>query len=151
MTSKYYRVSIYKACGFKMRWLSGNNDLFVQLQWDTFKHKSNFMSIRSTPILLQGLGNLGQLLYSLASRHFRKKKKIYLNAKIEELETNNKLKNFRDMYRGINDFKKGYQPRTNIVKNEKGDLVAYSHSILARWRNHFSQLLNIRVVNDRQI
>jgi hypothetical protein len=22
---------------------------------------------------------------------------------------------------GINDFKKGYQPRTNIVKDEKGD------------------------------
>jgi hypothetical protein len=36
------------------------------------------------------------------------------------------------MYRGINDFKKGYQPRPNIVKEEKGDLVADSHSILAR-------------------
>jgi hypothetical protein len=30
------------------------------------------------------------------------------------------------------DFKKGYQPRTNIVKDEKGDLGADSHSILAR-------------------
>jgi hypothetical protein len=28
------------------------------------------------------------------------------------------------LYRGINDFKKGYQPRTTIVKGEKGDLVA---------------------------
>jgi hypothetical protein len=46
----------------------------------------------------------------------------------------------RDLYRGINDFNKGYQPTTNIVKNEKGDLVADSHSILARWRNYFSQL-----------
>ena len=44
------------------------------------------------------------------------------------------------MYRGINDFKKGYQPRTDRVKDEKGDLVADSHSILARWRNYFSQL-----------
>jgi len=52
------------------------------------------------------------------------------------------------LYRGINDFKKGYQPKTNIVKDEKGDLVADSHSILARWRNHFSQLLNIHGVND---
>jgi hypothetical protein len=52
------------------------------------------------------------------------------------------------LYRGINDFKRGYQPRTNVVKNEKGDLVADSHSILARWRNHFSQLLNIHGVND---
>ena len=52
------------------------------------------------------------------------------------------------MYRGISDFKKVYQPRTNIVKDEKGDLVADSHSILARWRNHFSQLLNVHGVND---
>jgi len=52
------------------------------------------------------------------------------------------------LYRDISDFKKGYQPRTNIVKGEKGDLVADSHSILARWRNHFSQLLNIHGVTD---
>ena len=52
------------------------------------------------------------------------------------------------MYRGINDFKKGYQPRTNILKDEKGDLVADSHSILARWRNLFSQLLNVHEFND---
>jgi len=47
------------------------------------------------------------------------------------------------LYRGINDFKKGYQPRTTIVKDEKGDLVADSHSIKARWRNYFSQLFNV--------
>jgi len=79
-----------------------------------------------------------------ASRHFRNKKKAYLKAKIEELETNSKIKNVKDLYRGINDFKKGYQPRTNIVKDEKSDLVADSHSILARWRNDFSQLLNVQ-------
>ena len=52
------------------------------------------------------------------------------------------------MYRDISDFKKGYQSRTNIVKCEKGDLVLDSHSILARWRNHLSQLLNMHGVND---
>jgi len=36
-----------------------------------------------------------------------------MTAKIEELETNSKIKNIRDLYRGINDFKKGYQPRCN--------------------------------------
>ena len=79
---------------------------------------------------------------------FQEKKKAYLKAKIEELETNSKIKNIRDLYRGINDFKKCYQPRTNIVKDEKGDLVADTHSILARWRNYFSQLLNVHGVND---
>ena len=52
------------------------------------------------------------------------------------------------MHRNINDFKNGYQPRTNIVKDEKGDLVTDPHSILARCRNHFSQLLNVHRVND---
>jgi len=83
-----------------------------------------------------------------ASRHFRNKKKAYLKVKIEELEINSKINMVRDLYRGINDFKKGYQPRTKIVKDEKGDLVAYTHSIMARWRNYFSQLLNVHEVKD---
>jgi hypothetical protein len=33
-----------------------------------------------------------------ASRHFGNNKKAYLKAKIEELETNSKLKNVSDMY-----------------------------------------------------
>jgi hypothetical protein len=40
------------------------------------------------------------------------------------------MRNIRDLYRGISGFKKGYQPRTMIVKDEKGDLVADSHSIM---------------------
>jgi len=82
-----------------------------------------------------------------ASGHFRNKKKAYLKAKIEELETNSKVNNVRDFYRGINGFKKGYQPRNIIVKDEKGELVADPHSIMARWRNYFSQLLNVHEDN----
>jgi hypothetical protein len=56
------------------------------------------------------------------------------------------------LYRSISEFKKANQPGTSTVKDEKSDLVAVSHSILARWRNHFSQLLNVHGVNDiRQI
>jgi len=62
-----------------------------------------------------------------------------LRAKIEELEANSKINNIRDLYRGINYFKKEYQPRSKIVTDEKGDLVADSHSIVVRWRNYFSQ------------
>jgi hypothetical protein len=93
------------------------------------------------------VGNLNNVRRE-ARRHFRNKKKDYVKAKINELETNSKNKIIRDLYRGINDFKKGYQPRNNVVKDEKGDLVADSHSNLARWRNHFFQLLNVHGVND---
>jgi len=44
----------------------------------------------------------------------------------------------------------GYQPITKIVKDERSGLFTNSHSILARWRNNFRQLLNVHVVNDRQ-
>jgi hypothetical protein len=71
-----------------------------------------------------------------------------LNDKINELATNSKNKNIRDLYRGINEFKRGYQPRNNLVKDENGVLLADSHNILNRWKNYFSQLLNVHNVSD---
>jgi hypothetical protein len=59
-----------------------------------------------------------------ASRHFRNKKREYLKDKITKLESNSKIKNIRDLYRGINEFKKGYQPRTKLVKDERGEIYA---------------------------
>jgi hypothetical protein len=35
-------------------------------------------------------------------------------------------------------FKKGYQPRTNLVKDERGDLLVVVHKILNRWKNYLS-------------
>jgi hypothetical protein len=75
-------------------------------------------------------------------------KTAYLKAKIEEPENNSKIKNIRDLYMGVNGFKNGYQPRINTVKDEKGDVFADSHSILARWKNYFYKLLNEHRVND---
>ena len=34
------------------------------------------------------------------------------------------------------------------MKDDKDDLVADSHSIVARWRNYFSQTLKVHGVND---
>jgi hypothetical protein len=77
------------------------------------------------------------------SRHFRNNKREYLKDKINELESNSRNKNIRDLYRGINEFKKGYQPRTNLVKEERGNLLGDSHKIVNRWKNYFHQLLNV--------
>jgi len=55
------------------------------------------------------------------SRHFKNKRKAYLRAKIGELETNSKIQNISDLYTGIDDFRRGYKPRCNIVKDERGD------------------------------
>jgi hypothetical protein len=41
------------------------------------------------------------------------------------LATNSKYRNIRDLYKGINKFKRGYQRRSNLVKNdENGDPLA---------------------------
>jgi hypothetical protein len=79
-----------------------------------------------------------------ASRHFRNKKREYLKDKITETELNSKNKNIRDLYRGITEFKKGYQPKTNLVKDERGDLLADPQKILTTWKNYFCQLLNVQ-------
>ena len=87
----------------------------AKMQWVQDPNQSNLRKVRRE-----------------ANKHFRKKEKEYLKSKIDELETNSKIKNIRDLYRGFSDFKKGYQPRTNRVKDKKGDLLTDSHSILAR-------------------
>jgi hypothetical protein len=79
-----------------------------------------------------------------ASRHFRNKKREYLKDKIIEIELNSKNKIIRDLYRGITEFKKGYQPKTNLVKDERDDLLADPQKILTRWKNYFCQLLNVQ-------
>ena len=68
-----------------------------------------------------------------------------MKAKIYDPERHGKNKNVRYLYRGIScDFNKNCQPRTNIVKDEKGDLVADCHSIVARWRKHYCQLFSVQ-------
>jgi hypothetical protein len=76
------------------------------------------------------------------SRHFRNKKREYLEEKITEIELNNK--NIRDFYKGITAFKKGYQPKTNVVKDERGELLADPQKILTWWKNYFCQLFNVQ-------
>jgi hypothetical protein len=61
--------------------------------------------------------------------------------RINYLHTHSKNKNIRDVYRGIREFKKGYQPKINLMKDENGDLLAGSYSILNRWKNYLSRLL----------
>ncbi|KAJ4425705.1 hypothetical protein ANN_27901 [Periplaneta americana] len=82
-----------------------------------------------------------------ANRTLRNKKRDYLKEKRNEIETNSKNKYIRDLYKGIKEFKNGYQARVNVIKDENGDLLADSHSILNRWKNYFGQLLNVHRPN----
>jgi hypothetical protein len=63
-------------------------------------------------------GNNPKNIRSEASKHFRNKKREYLKEKINELASNSKNKNTGDLKRGIDKFKRAYQPRTNMVMDE---------------------------------
>ena len=45
-----------------------------------------------------------------------------LKVKLINLKHSNN-KNIRDLYRSINEFKKGCQPRTNIARDDIGDMI----------------------------
>jgi hypothetical protein len=61
----------------------------------------------------------------------------YVKDKINELDSNSKNKDSRDLYMGINKFKNGYKPTTNSVKDERGDILTDPHNILNGWKNYF--------------
>jgi hypothetical protein len=68
--------------------------------------------------------------------------------KIHELVTNNRNKNIIDLYRGICEFKRGYQPRINIIKDENGNLLADQQSVLNMRKIFFNQVPNVHGVQD---
>ena len=52
------------------------------------------------------------------------------------------------MYRGINEFKKGYQTRVYVKKKHDGTIVADTTSILSGWEQFFSNLLYVnKIIN----
>jgi hypothetical protein len=55
--------------------------------------------------------------------------------------------NIRDLYREINIFKRGCQPKSNLL-DENDDLLSVSFNNFNRWKNYFSQLLNVHNGND---
>jgi hypothetical protein len=71
-----------------------------------------------------------------------------LKGKINYLETKSKNKNISDLYRSISEFEKGHRFRIYFMKDESGNPLENSHSILVRWKNSFCQLLNVCGVKD---
>ena len=50
------------------------------------------------------------------------KKFLNVQEKVNKLKENSK--NILEMYKGINEFKKGYQPRAFVIKKHSGTIVA---------------------------
>jgi hypothetical protein len=90
---------LFQRKSVKMQWLQNSSE----------KNGDNLNNVRCDDII-----------YS------RNKRREYMNGRMNELATNSKMKNIRDIYRGINGFKRDYQPRNILVKDENVDLLADS-------------------------
>jgi hypothetical protein len=80
----------------------------------------------SKPEIIWTMQDVKLVVFMAKKKKKKKKKREYLRDKINELKTDSKYKNIRDLYRGINEFEKGYQSRTYLVKDEN-DLLANFH------------------------
>jgi hypothetical protein len=52
------------------------------------------------------------------------------------------------LYRVIYEYKKGYQPRSNIKNDENGNLIIDPQNVLNRWKNFFNQSLDVYGFHD---
>ena len=65
-------------------------------------------------------------------RTFKKNKRDYTKAKVDKLQENSKNKHIMKMYKVINGFKKGYQPRPQVTYKDDDTIVAHTPSIFSR-------------------
>ena len=94
--------------------------------------------IKGSRLNCKGYKIQGKLMWNLNNvrcktiGYFRNMRQECLKDKINDCETTSKNECTRDLSRDINEFKNGYRPRTALVKNEKGEMFADSHSVLNR-------------------
>ena len=61
---------------------------------------------------------------------------------IESIEEDQKHNNTRKMYQTVNQFKKGYQHKFSIIRNEEGELAMNTKEKAEIWKEYFDKLLN---------
>ena len=77
-----------------------------------------------------------------AKRVCRKKKKEMMLNKIEGIDKFSLEKSNRKLYKELNWFRKGFQPRLNLCKDKEGELLIEEKDMLQRWTDYFKEILN---------
>ena len=76
-----------------------------------------------------------------ADKICRQKKRKYENDRILKMEENLERNNSREAYKYLKYLRGGYKPRTNLCRNDEGQIVSDSATIKFTWRNYFLHLL----------
>ena len=77
-----------------------------------------------------------------AHKIIRNKKKTYMKNVILSIG-DQKHNNKSEMYQTVNQFKKGYQNKFNIIRNKKGELAMNTKEKAEIWKEYFDKSLNI--------
>jgi hypothetical protein len=77
--------------------------------------------------------------------HRRKKREAWKGL----MEEAGRQKETRKFYRKVNIIRNGYKPRKVMCKDKKGNLITEKKKVLQRWTEHFDELLNGHVEEDR--
>ena len=72
----------------------------------------------------------------------RRKKRQALNKELDDIENSRERGQARAQYQGINQIRKGYQPRQELIEDKEGNMLVTRDAIKDRWVEHFQELLN---------
>jgi hypothetical protein len=54
-------------------------------------------------------------------------------------------------YKELKNLGTGFQPRLNFYKNKEGNMITSKDKIMNRWVEHFSELLNKRMLVEEEV
>ena len=87
----------------------------------------------------------------MAKKRCRESKRKWEQEKLEEIEDLAKRQEIRQLYKKTGQLKKGFQPRTSMCKNKKGELLGGEEEFRKRWIEHFKELLNTESNGKEQV
>jgi len=77
-----------------------------------------------------------------ALKIIRNKKRLYIKNVTESIKEDQKYNNIRKTYQTINQFKKGYQHKFNMIRSKKGEVAMNTKERAELWKEYFNKLLN---------
>lgn len=77
-----------------------------------------------------------------AKRIIRRKKRQKMHEDLDGIEQAFLEGKVRIAYQEVKKLRKGYQARTNMIKNKRGDTLTNEKEVKERWKEYFNELLN---------
>ena len=72
----------------------------------------------------------------------KKKKRIFYEQQLNEMEKYNSQKESRKFYQLVNGLRQDFKPRIRSCRNKEGEILTGKRAVLDRWKEHFETLLN---------